>query len=294
MKKIVSLIPALLVSTAAFSQSKPARAEFEVASVKPSVQQALTQITAGLQIDGAQVHASYLSLKDYIRIAYDVKDHQISGPDWLASQRYDISAKLPAGAAGDQIRDMMKSLLEDRFQLKIHHETRDFPVYGLVVAKGGLKMKESPPDSQTDSADASKAPVKVTANGGPAGTSVDLGKGSSFTMANNKFEARKLNMVAFADTLARFVDRPVVDMTELKGSYDFTLDFTTEDYRAMRVRSAIAAGVTLPPEALRALDGSSGDSLFASLQILGLKLENHKAPLEMLVVDQVLKTPTEN
>jgi len=294
MRAISLFIPGVLASAAVFAQTPSSQPEFEVAAIKPAATQATAQIRAGVQVDGAQIHCSNLSLKDYIRIAYKVKDHQIAGPDWLASERYDIAAKLPAGAAREQVPEMLKTLLEERFQMKVHRETKEFPVYGLVVAKGGLKMKESPADPQTDGADRTKAPVTVTASGGPGGTTVDLGRGSSFSMGDNKFEARKLTMISLADTLGRFVDRPVVDMTELKGNYDFTLDFSPEDYRAMRIRSAIAAGVSLPPEALRALDASSGDSLFAALQGLGLKLELRKAPLEVLVFDHVLKTPTEN
>jgi uncharacterized protein (TIGR03435 family) len=215
------------------------------------------------------------------------------GPDWMAGARFDTSAKIPAGTPRDQVREMMKSLLEDRFGMKLHRETKEFSVYGLVVAKGGLKMKEAPADPQTEGTDASKAPVDVKATGGPNGTSIDLGKGSTYTFGNNKFVATKLTMAALAETLARFVDRPVVDMTELKGGYDFTLELTPEDYRAMLIRSALVAGVSLPPEALRALD-ASGDSLYGALQILGLKLEPRKAPLEVLVIDQVTKIPTEN
>jgi uncharacterized protein (TIGR03435 family) len=296
MRAILTFIPAVLAATAAFAQAPPPQLEFEVASVKPAVQPAMTQVHAGVQIDGAQIHCTYLSLKDLLRFAYNVKDHQILGPDWLPSQRFDIAAKLPAGATREQVRDMMKTLLADRFQMKMHRESREFPVYGMVVAKSGLKIKESPADPPTEGADASKAPVNVnvTATGGPGGTTMDFGKGSTFSMANNKFEARKLTMINLADTLGRFVDRPVVDMTELKGGFDFTLDFSPEDYSAMLIRAAIAAGVSLPPEALRLLDGSSGDSLFAGLQGLGLKLEARKAPLEVLMIDQALKTPTEN
>ena len=101
-------------------------------------------------------------------------------------------------------------------------------------------------------------------------------------------------MASFADLLGRFVDKPVVDMTGITGSYDFDLDFTPEDYMAMLIRSAIAAGVTMPPEALRMLSGSSGDSLMNALDRLGLKLENRKAPVEVLVVDRMEKAPTEN
>ena len=101
-------------------------------------------------------------------------------------------------------------------------------------------------------------------------------------------------MTRFADTLARFMDRPVIDMTELKGNYDIKLEFTPEDYTAMLIRSAIAAGVALPPQALKALEFSSGDSLTSALQTVGLKLDSRKAPLPVLVIDRVEKTPTEN
>jgi uncharacterized protein (TIGR03435 family) len=123
---------------------------------------------------------------------------------------------------------------------------------------------------------------------------MNFGRGSYFNFGNNRLEAKKMTMLNFCDTLARFVDRPIVDMTELKGNYDFTLEFTPEDYRAMLIRSALSAGVTLPPGAERLLEGVSGDSLFAGVQSLGLKLEPRKAPLDVLVIDHVEKTPTEN
>jgi len=166
-------------------------------------------------------------------------------------------------------------------------------VYALVAGKGGLKMKESPPDSDAESAGPAKS-VDVTATGGRGGTTINFGKGSYFSFADNRLEAKKLTMVAFAETLARYVDRPVVDMTELKGNYDFVIEFSPEDYRAMLIRSAVTAGVSLPAEALKLLDSGSGDSLFAGIQGLGLKLEARKAPLEVLVIDHAEKTPTEN
>jgi uncharacterized protein (TIGR03435 family) len=147
-------------------------------------------------------------------------------------------------------------------------------------------------DLDADS-DAGKA-VDVTANGGRGGVSVNLGRGSSFSLANDKVVVKKLTMLSFADLLARFEDRPVIDMTDVKGSYDLTLDFSSEDFRTMMIRSAIAAGVSLPPEALRLLDGTSDSGLQTALQTVGLKLEPRKAPIEMLVVDHADKTPTEN
>ena len=101
-------------------------------------------------------------------------------------------------------------------------------------------------------------------------------------------------MAIISSALARFADRPVVDMTDLKGNYDFTMESSPEDFRAMMIRAAIARGTVLPPEALKLVEASSGDTLFNAVEKLGLTLEPRKAPIEMLVIDQALKTPTEN
>ena len=290
MKLIRRVVLAVVVSAAAFGQARP---EFEVASIRLSPPFNGAQVNAGVHVDGARISCTALSLKLYIQMAYGMKNYQIFGPDWLASERFDITATLPAGATREQVPNMMRALLGDRFQMKSHRDTKDLPVYALAPGKGGLKMKESPLDPDADSGEAAKGAVNVTASGGRGGTTVNFGRGSSFTFANNRFEARKLTMVNLADTLARFVDRPVVDMTELTGNYDFTLELSPEDFRAMTIRSAIAAGVVLPPQALQLLD-VSGDSLFTALQTQGLKLEPRKAPLEVLVIDHVERTPTDN
>jgi len=293
MNAIRCLVPAVLAAAAAFGQTP--RPEFEVASIHPVDQNNQAQVNVGVHIDGAQVNITYFALKDYIRVAYKIKDYQIVGPDWLASEHYDISAKLPSGATRDQVADMLKSLLEDRFKIKSHMDSKEFPVYALIPAKGGVKLKESPVDPETQPAAGSSAPnVNVNVTGGARGVTINLGRGAYFSFADNKLEAKKLTMVAFCDTLARFMDKPIVDMTELKGTYDITLNFTQEDYTAMLIRSAISAGVALPPQALKMLELSSGDSLASGLQMVGLKLDSRKAPLPVLVVDKIEKTPTAN
>jgi len=277
-----------------FAQSAPTRPEFEVASIKPSVAApAGGQVHVGVQIDGAQVHCTYLSLKDYLRIAYQVKDFQVTGPDWMASERFDIHAKLPTGGRG-QFRDMLQTLLEGRFQIKMHRASKEFPVYAVVVGKGGLKLKESPLDPELEGAEGGRGAVNVTATGGRGGTTVNYGRGAYFTLADNKIEARKLSMEALADSIGRFVERPVVDMTELKGNYDLNLEFTPEEYRVLLIRMALSAGVNLPAEAMKLLEGASDESLFKGLQQLGLKLESRKSPLEVIVIDSATKTPIEN
>jgi uncharacterized protein (TIGR03435 family) len=226
--------------------------------------------------------------------AYQVKFYQILGPEWTAGERFDISAKLPEGSSRSDVPEMLQSLLADRFEMKMHRETKELPVYTLTVMKGGPKMKASPLDEEAADAPGGRGATNVGGSGGRAGVALNFGRGSSFTFADNKIVATKLSMASFLDTLARFLDRPTIDATELKGTYDFELTFTPEDFRAMQIRSAIAAGVVLPPEALRALEGSSGDSLFSAVQTVGLKLESRKAPIEVLVIDSIRKTPTEN
>jgi uncharacterized protein (TIGR03435 family) len=285
-------------AAAAFAQNSPKpedspAAEFEVATIRPSAEGPQNAVTAGVHIDGAQARCVSLTLKDYIGIAYRIKLYQISGPDWIGSDRFDISATLPAGTPISQFTEMMRRLIEERFQVKIHHEKKDFPVYVLEVAKGGVKMQESAPDPDPANADA-KAPVSVTGSGNAQGVSINLGRGSSYTLANNKFEAKRLTMTALAGNLERFVDRPIVDMTDLQGSYDFALGVSEEDYRAMLIRSAVTAGISLPPQALRLLDGATLPSLFEAMQKLGLKMDARKAPLDVVVVDEARKTPTDN
>jgi len=295
MNNMNSMNKALLLivsATAVFAQNAP-RSEFEVATIRPSAPTPPDGVTAGVRIDGAQIRCAFLTLKDYIGIAYRIKLYQVSGPDWLGSERFDISGTVPAGIPTSQFPDMLQSLLEERFKLKIHRDKKDFPVYVLEVAKGGLKMQESAPDPDLEKADA-KAPVNVTGSGGSQGIAVNYGRGTSYTFANNRFEAKRFTMELFSANLERFVDRPIVDMTNLKGTYDIVLDVTQEDYRAMLIRAGVNAGVSLPPEALRLLDSASVASLLDAIQKLGLKLDARKAPLDLLVIDDAQKTPTEN
>jgi uncharacterized protein (TIGR03435 family) len=278
----------LVVCAAAWGQTAPpARPEFEVASIKPSAP-IVERAALGLHIDGAQVRIVSFSLRDYLRIAYRVKDYQVAGPDWLLTEKFDIAAKLAEGADRGKVPEMLASLLEDRFHAKTHRETKEFSVYALVAGKGPLKLKEVALDAPDTTG------FNVSAAGGRGGAVVDLGRGASFSMANDRIEAARLTMTQFADVLGRFTDRPVVDSTGLGGTYNLAMEFTPEDFRAMMVRAAIAAGVTLPPEAMRALDAANGDSLFNAVQALGLKLEARKAPLEVVAVDSILRSPTEN
>ena len=288
----IRYIPLLAVtSLAVFAQTPTARPEFEVASVKPSVDAdtPMGNVNRGLHIDGAMVSFNGMPLKWYIHYAYTVKESQVSGPDWLGSSRFDVVAKLPDGAKREQIPDMLQALLADRFQLKLHRESKESSVYALVVGKNGLKMKESPLDADPDGP--GKANVDVNVTGGERGALVSLGKGASVSFEGQRLVAKKVTMTYLADSLARFVDRPVVDMTNLTGTYDCTLDCNLDDVRALILSSA-PPGTPLPPR--QAEVGETTVSLMDSLQQAGLKLEPRKAPLDILVVDHMEKAATAN
>ena len=294
MKIIKTVVGIIFGATALFAQNPP-RPSFEVASIRPSVGAPQAGVAVGARIDGAQFRTAFLTMKDYIAMAYRLKLYQVSGPEWIATERFDVVATLSEGTLPAQAPEMMQSLLEERFQMKTHREKKEFPVYALVIAKGGPKMKETAPDADPAKPDA-KAPQEFTGGGSNQGVSLNLGQGSSFTFANNKFEAKKLSMATVAGILERFLDRPIVDATDLKGDYDFSVDVTPEDYQAMLIRSAVVAGVILPPNVLRLIEGTSPmpGSLFDGLEKVGLRLEARKAPLDLLVVDSTLKKPTEN
>jgi uncharacterized protein (TIGR03435 family) len=248
-------------------------------------------VDVGFHLDGSQVHIVSFALRDYIAMAYRVKPYQVTGPDRVGSDRFDLNAKLPPGSKSDQIPEMVLAFLTDRFGLKTHHDQKELPVYALVLGKNPLKLAKSA--SSPDGGE-TKGAVNVAGSGSADGVSISLGNGSSYTFADNKFEMRKLNMDTLATVLERFVDRPLVNLTGIEGDYDFTLPVTEDDYRTLLIRAGVNAGVVLPPQALQRLETGSIASLLDSLEKLGLKLDARKAPLDMIVVDQVLKVPTDN
>jgi uncharacterized protein (TIGR03435 family) len=291
-------------------------ATFEVASVKPAAPLDRSQILSGqmhvgMKIDAARVDIGFMSLAELIRVAYRVKPYQISGPDWMASERFDVLAKLPEGASREQVPEMLQALLAERFKLTMHRESKEHAVYALVVGKNGPKLKESPPDADAPAgggapaaADDANPQVRVSGrgentqvsiSGGQIGTAhMSMGPGGTMHL-----EAPKMNMAAFADTLSRFVDRPVVDLTELKGSYQVALDLSMEDLRnAARSAGLMGLGIGGGRDGARPPSDAASDpgglSIFAAVQQLGLKLEPRKAPLDLIVIDHLEKTPTEN
>jgi uncharacterized protein (TIGR03435 family) len=184
----------------------------------------------------------------------------------MSTERYDINAKPEDAASQEQVKLMVQALLADRFKLQFRRETKELPTYTLVVAKGGPKLKRY---VETDGdGDGS--------GGGRGGTMRMMGRGH--------FEANGIPVSGLANQLSQALGRSVIDKTELKGNYDFKLDWTPDE---------------IPPGVRPVGDHptpapADGTSIFAAVQEqLGLKLEGSKGPVEILIVDRVEKA-TEN
>ena len=280
------LIISAMAAGLGFPQTTPSRLEFEVVSIKPVEGLIAGKAAAGgMRVDGAQVHFVNYGLAFFVTTAYKLRRYQVIGPDWLAEAHFDVDAKLPAGATRAQIPEMVKSMLEDRFQIKVREDSKEFSVYGLVLSPGArLKDVSNPADVP-----GANSASQVKGYGGPDGMGSDYGHGSSYDLRDGKFEAKKLSMSRLASVLTVCVDRPVVDMTGLAGAYDIAFPVPDEELRALITRAFLSGGGVLPPEDVRKLDEIGNASL-----INGLKLEPRKAPVPVLVIESILKSPTSN
>ena len=291
---------------------------FEVASVKASEPITPAMITsgklhAGMKIDGKRVDIGNFGMMQLICKAYDVKSYQVSGPSWitavgLAGQRFDIVANLPEGATKEQVPQMLQALLAERFKLVIHRETKDQPVYALVIAKSGVQLKESaapaasPDDAAPNPAVTGSSTATFTQTKGAMVASDGAGHTQKIVPSPDgksmRIEITGATVAELAEGLTPMVDHPIVDQTEMKGKYDVALDLTMEDMlnAARKMGVAVPAGGG-PGDASTPAELASdpgGSSIFKTIQSLGMKLEPRKVPLTFIVVDSVEKTPTEN
>jgi len=287
-------------------QTPAAAPTFEVASIRPSapITPEMVQsgkLHAGMKIDGARVDIGNYTLLQLITKAYDVKSYQVQGLPWMVpmAQRFDVIANLPAGATKEQVPQMLRALLADRFKLVIHEESKDQKVYALVVAKSGIKMKETAPPpvdgtSPNPGVTGSSSVSINTSKGGGSEVSTGTGLRQKMTpSADGKsmhFEISKASMALFAEGMTPLVDRPILDMTELKGDYEIAFDISMQELMAV----ARNAGANVPPPDANAEASDPQGSVFTAMQGLGLKLEPRKAPLKMIVVEKAEKAPTEN
>ena len=197
---------------------EPAKPAFEVASIKPSKPMTMGKVFIRMDADASMLRYSNVTLKDCIRTAYDVKDFQVQGPDWLGSERFDIVAKLPAGSSKDQIPEMLQSLLAERFKLHLHRERKEHAIYALVVGKNGAKL--TPAEVQTP---------KPNESPKPPGDAMMM----RMSPEGAHLKAPSATLSRLAEMISRFTERPVIDDTGIKGQYDFDLAFMPETMQHM-------------------------------------------------------------
>jgi len=270
----VALVVAFAGAIVVYPQST--RPQFEVATVKPAAPNSLGQLG---RAPGGRLTATNVPLALLIQNAYRVRSFQVlGGPSWMATDRWDIEARpeegsvTPPGPQDPNVPDLfslrLQSLLEDRFKLQIHRETRELPVFELTVAKGGLRAKLA--DDQT--------PFRAG----------DQRGGISLMIGGGELRATAVPFPNFVAALSGVVARTVVDKTDLKGLYDITLKWMPDVGQVVSPPGPLPTGVQfLSPD-------PSAPSLVTALQEqLGLKLESSKGPVEVLVIDHV-ERPREN
>ena len=326
---------ALLFATGlAFGQTAPAKLTFDVASVRMSAALDPVKVQADMQagkmpkfgprIDASRAEYNYMSLKELIANAYGVKLYQVTGPDWLVTQRFDIIATMPDGSSKDDAPKMLQSLLEERFKLEAHRDNQEHPVLALVVGKGGPKMKEStgtaapideaaPLNPGEMKMDTPEGPARITRNSDGSAT-INLGAKGIITQRMDAqtqtlhLESTLVTMDGFAEMLTNLMQmggsggKQVVDMTDLKGNYQIAVDVSLADLMAMMRAQGMnmpgggggGAGGGTGAGPATASDPTGGSTVFESVQKLGLKLEQRKAKVEQVVVDHAEKMPTEN
>ncbi len=263
-----------------------ARPKFEVASVRPNTS-GDGKIMLGIQ-PGGRFNAVNVPLWDLIRQAYNLQRSQlVGGPDWLESARFDIVAKaegdIPRAGPGSPpgpLNFMMQDLLEDRFKLKAHRETREMPIYALVLARADEKPGQGLRPSTVDCEAFRGRGRGGPGPGGPPRAMFTPGERPTCGMmvGPGQVMAGGIPISQLTVMLSQYTQRIVVDRTGLKGNFDIDLTFTPD----RMPQGPPPPGVQLPP-----ID-PNGPSIFTAIQEqLGLKLESERGPTEVLVIDHV-------
>jgi uncharacterized protein (TIGR03435 family) len=274
---VVTAMLAAVTTLAVFGQPG-ARPKFEVASVKPSEGrgfQIVRPLPGRLTADA--------SVKLLMQNAYTLQAYQIAGgPAWIHSDHYQIEAKTDGKATHAQMFVMLQSLLEDRFRLQTHRETRTLPVYALTPARSGLRLPAPkdgscvppPPDGDPEWGGGRMPPPGQGQNLTPCG-SVGIGLESS----GARMRGGKIAMPELIRVLSMVLGRTVVDKTGFSGLFDVQLDFLPDE--------TTAALRPPPPNAAAALEFKTPSIVTALQEQLGLKLESTKGPVEVMVIDHI-------
>jgi uncharacterized protein (TIGR03435 family) len=272
-----AVVAVLLVGTGFAAARQPATPAFDAASIKVNKS---GEAGGRYGLRPGQVIVTNYTLRDIIRNAWGLQRYQIvEGPDWLAQDRFDITAKAPDGTAQPQLQTMMQALLAERFTLRVHREMRDLPIYELVPASRdrrlGPKMQEAAFDCAVAAAARARGETVVPPQ--PVGDMPVCG-----ARANpGRLLAGNYRVSDFARNLSGFAGRAITDRTGLTGIYNFDLTWTPDE--------PPPPGASLPP-----WYDPNGPSLFTAVQEqLGLKLEPATGPVDVLVIDSA-ERPTAN
>jgi uncharacterized protein (TIGR03435 family) len=262
----------ILVAAALFAQSA-AHPQFEVASIKPSDAPRFT--TSVRPMPGGRLHAIG-PLKLLIRAAYSLQEFQVvGGPAWIDNDPFEIDAKAEGNPTREQVLEMLQPMLEERFHLKVHHESREMPVYALGIDKGGAKLP-APKDTCTPFDPTGPLPPITS----PAcGRTAIVGGATAWQL-----RGAGVGIPELIQTLKNILDRTVLDRTGLTGTYDIHVEFTPD---------ALAAGLAGMYGSPESPDQAPPSIITAIREQLGLRLESTKGPVDVLVIDHV-ERPTAN
>jgi uncharacterized protein (TIGR03435 family) len=300
--RTILVLVALLAPTVA--AQAPAREEFEVASVKPNRSGAPLQILPTLQ-PGGRVFATNLPLREFIQVAYGVRANQLVFSAPLAEARFDLEARAGAGATAESARAMLRGLLIDRFGLETHAETRQLPVYTLErlnAARLGPQIKPSADECAPmtppigTGAPPPPPPPPPSLSGSRLGPREDAAACPSMFFPG-AWSLRSMSMHAFALALERLVRRTVLDRTGVAGRFDLDMTYGPELFELPFAGNVVGGSVGGPVDGQSASGPAAqraGPSVFTAVRDqLGLRLEAGRAPVDVVVVDNV-RQPKEN
>jgi uncharacterized protein (TIGR03435 family) len=224
------------------------------------------------------------SLRVLVQSAFGLQPFQIvGGPEWIGTEQYEVDAKATGNPENAQMLLMLQSLLADRFQLRVHRDSREMPVYALMNARGGAKLPSPRNGSCVTDTDVAGPLAEPGARMAPpiqgvdttaskcGGLDVTLGPGGA------RIRGSKVPMAEFVRVLSRVLGRPVADQTGFTGLFDVTLDFLPDD---------TTAGLPPPPPGVIPFSSAS-PPIFNAVQGMGLRLESTKATVDVLVIDHV-------
>lgn len=262
----------------ASSQTPASPMTFEVASVKRNTS-GDGRVMLGIQ-RGGRFTATNVSVRLLLTNAYRIQDFQIdNAPGWLATDRFDIIAKAEGDVPEAQLQQMVQALLAERFKLAVHRDTKEMPIYALVLARSDGKLGPKLTPSTVDC-----AALRGRAGGAPPGPPAPNAAGvmpCGIRMGGGSLVGSAMSLGQFTRTLSNLVRRVVVDKTGLTGSYDFDLTFTPE--QMIQGGPAGPGGGPQGP----AID-PNGPSIYTALQEqLGLKLDSQRGQVETLVIDHI-------